>query len=290
MKQNRSWNVGDLLALTTAYFAEKGIPTPRLDSEVLLAYAFSTDRLGLYLRYGRIVPESVLEVFRSLVRRRVAREPVAYITGEKEFYGLSFRVTRDVLVPRPETELLVEHFVSRVRKDLASRVLDVGTGSGIIAVAVATELPESFVVATDISASALVVARENAQRHHVTSRIEFRCGDLLDVLQSGETFDAVLANLPYIPTGEFKLLEPEVTQYEPRLALDGGEDGLTLIRRLVKAVPVALKPGGWLALEIGAGQGEAVAEQIQRTDAFEPPTRIPDYAGIERFVFAKRKG
>lgn len=288
MKQRRPWSVRELLARTTAYFAEKGIPTARLDSEVLLAHALSTDRLGLYLRYERLVPEAVLEVFRSLVRRRAAREPVAYITGEKEFYGLPFRVTRDVLVPRPETELLVEHFVSQGTS--SPRVLDVGTGSGVIAVVVAMELPESSVVATDISEAALAVAQENARRHGVLSRIEFRCGNLLNVLQSGETFDAVLANLPYIPTGEFTSLEPEVARYEPRMALDGGEDGLTLIRRLVDRVPDALRPGGWLALEVGAGQAEAVAEQIRRTEAFEPPTRIPDYAGVERFVFAKRRG
>jgi release factor glutamine methyltransferase len=291
---DRKWNVRELLEWTTRYFADRGITTARLDGEVLLAHALATDRIGLYLTYESVVPADTLESYRSLVRRRSKREPVAYITGEKEFYGLPLRVTPDVLVPRPETEILVENVVNRVRKSERGqrcRALDVGTGSGAVAVAVAKELAseDAAVVATDISEAALAVARWNAERNGVASRVEFRHGDLLSVVQSGETFTAVLSNLPYIPTCDFGSLEPEVAEFEPRLALDGGEDGLELIRALVDAVPTIVRPNGWLALEIGVGQAERVVDRIRQTAAFKEPTVIRDYSGVERVVLAQKK-
>ena len=293
-RDDRTWNVRELLVWTTGYFTERAIETARLDSEALLAHALATTRMSLYLNYECVVADGALESFRKFIRRRAEREPVAYITGEKEFYGLPFHVTPAVLVPRPETEILVESVVNQLRNTSlrhGCRALDVGTGSGAIAISFAKELASNdvAVVATDISEAALDVARINADRNGVALRIEFRCGDLLDAVQSGETFRAVLSNLPYIPTRDFASLEPEVSVFEPRLALDGGDDGLELIRRLVDGVPTILESSGWFALEIGVGQAESVTERIRRTDAFDEPTVIRDYSGVERVVLAQKR-
>lgn len=250
--------------------------------------------MGLFLNYERIVADGELDTFRANVRRRAAREPVAYITGEKEFFGLPFSVTNDVLIPRPETELLVEGIALRAKKrdtTRSLRILDIGTGSGAIAVAVAHELAatDTVIVATDLSEAALRVARSNAERNGVAARIVFRHGDLLQAVQTDETFFAVLSNLPYIPTSAFLTLEPEVAAFEPRLALDGGDDGLNLIRSLVARAPSFIERGGWLALEMGTGQAEAVVESVRATSAFDEATVERDYAGIERLVFARKR-
>ncbi|GBF35654.1 hypothetical protein DCCM_4783 [Desulfocucumis palustris] len=272
---------------------EKGMDSPRLDAEVLLAHCLGMERVGLYVNsYKDLNPEAGQRYF-SLVERRGRGEPVAYITGVKEFMGLDFTVTPDVLIPRPETELLVEAalaaiatrgrfsvshfsgsrgelFPSRTsfancdREPSPCRIVDVGTGSGAIAVSLAGRLPGAKVYALDISLEALSVARVNAQRHGVADRIVFLCGDLLGPLP-GEirgAVDLIAANLPYVPSGEIPGLMPDVGLYEPHTALDGGHDGLDFYRRLIPMAESFLRPGGTLLMEIAPGQGEKLTQTV----------------------------
>ncbi|MBM3214238.1 peptide chain release factor N(5)-glutamine methyltransferase [Candidatus Poribacteria bacterium] len=292
-RADRQWRTLELIGSVSEYLGQRGVSTPRLDAELLLAHASGKSRMDLYVGFQQIVPADVLDVYRELVRRRAAREPVAYIVGEKEFWGLPFWVTRDVLVPRPDTETLVETVVGCLQKRPAGapiRVLDVGTGSGAIVIAIAREIgPDRMeAVAADISAGALAVARKNASRHGVESRIAFRCGDLFGALHPRETFTAVVSNLPYIPSADCADLEPEIAEHEPRLALDGGADGLCLLRRLVEKTPARIVGGGWLALEVGAGQSSLVVEMVRATQAFVDVATVKDLAGVERVVVARR--
>ena len=253
------WTVGRVLTWTTQHFAEKGIDSPRLDAELLLAAVLHKNRLYLYTHYDQPLNEAERSGYRALVQRRSKREPVAYILGEREFYGLPLTVTRDVLVPRPETE----HLVDAVREWLDAhphekpRLCDVGTGSGAIAVALAVQAPAAEVVAVDVSEAALGVARTNAERHNVGPRVRFVLGDLLAPVAGEAPFEVIVANLPYVPSPERPHLMPEVRDHEPGLALFAGEDGLDLIRRLIAEVPERLAPGGLVALEI---RGGAVAQ------------------------------
>ena len=280
-RADRVWTPVDLVRWTTGYFKEHGIASPRLDAELLLAFVLGLERIELYTAFDRPVESAERERFRELVRERAQkRRPVAYQTGVREFWSQSFRVDESVLIPRPDTETLVREAVARDPR----RILEVGVGSGAVCAALALELPEAGIVGTDISEAALEIARENLGRLGVAERCELRCTDLV----SGDGFDALVSNPPYIPSGEIEGLGPEV-QHEPRAALDGGADGLDLIRRLVNAAPAVLRPGGWLLLEIGAGQGPSVAALMQKAGLDEVALR-PDLSGIERVAVARAGG
>jgi release factor glutamine methyltransferase len=275
--------LGQALIWAKDVLAEAGVEEPQLDAEVLLSEATDLSRAGLFTWADRDLTPKELTRFRSDVYRRAEREPLAYIVGQREFFRLSFAVSPAVLVPRPETELLVEQaldWLTLPSAPASPRIADVGTGSGIIAVTLAVHLPTARILATDTSADALSVAHTNAVRHGVAAQIEFLVGDLLvPVLQP---VDLIAANLPYVATSEWETLMPEIRDYEPRQALDGGPDGLEWVRRLLDAAPGCLRPGAVLLAEIGATQGAAVLDLARSRF---PTARIAlrrDYAGLDR--------
>lgn len=266
------------------------ISEPRASAELLLGHVLGLDRLSLYLNAERPLKAGELEGFSKCLERRLRGEPVQYITGTQEFWSLALTVTPDVLIPRPETELLVEALLDFARETGADqlRLMDVGTGSGAIAIAAACELPKAVVVAGDFSLAALEVARENARRHHVCERMLFLCTDLFCGL--GRTlFDAVVTNPPYVKSSDFSLLPREICEYEPRHALDGGEDGLQSIRAIIDQAPDFLRSGGILALEMGAGQAEAVSGLVSRTNRYRERHILKDYSAIDRVLVAQTR-
>lgn len=275
----------EILQSTTAYFAQRGIESPRLNIEHLLADALGKRRLDLYLEFDRDVPERELGVLRAKVRRRAEREPLQHVLGYWDFFGRRFKTDRRALIPRPETELLVEEALERLPEKMAGRlVIDVGTGSGVIAITLALERPELQVIAIDQSGQALALASENAGLHEVTSRVRFAEGDLLSGPVPEPAANLIAANLPYIPTACIAGLAPEVRR-DPVMALDGGPDGLQLIRRLIRDAPPYLKPGGVLVLEIGAGQVAEVCDLLAAEKYRDIFTR-KDYQGVTRVVGA----
>ena len=258
-----------------------GVETPRLDAETLLAFALGAKRVEVVSGVAADPTDQQLEVFNAALARRAAREPVAYITGSKGFRRIDLLVDSRVLIPRPETELLV----AVMKVDRPCGILDVATGSGAVALALADELPDATITAADISADALDVARANAQRLGASDRVTFHQSDLLESING--VFDAISANLPYVTRDELAGLQPEITKYEPALALDGGEDGLDLVRRLAAQAPQHLKPGGFLALEIGDEQGPSTAQILE--DAGFITTEIhQDLAERDRVVTGRK--
>jgi release factor glutamine methyltransferase len=273
------WAVLEVLRWTTAHFEKHGVASARLDAELLAAHAFGMSRIELYAHFDRPLAAAELATYRDLVSRRLAGEPVAYLLGHKEFWSLDLLVDSRVLIPRPDSETLVEEGLDRFAGP-GGRIADVGTGSGALALALAKERPEAQVFATDISPEALAVARANAERLGLA--VTFGEGDLAQALVPTGLFDLMVANLPYIPSAEIDGLAADVRS-EPRLALDGGADGLALVRRLIEAAPELLQPGGCLALEVGAGQAGAV-EELLRGAGFGGIRSRRDLAGIERVV------
>lgn len=277
------WTIGELLRWATDDFRARGIESPRLDAELLLGHATGLTRIQLIVEAGKELEADALARFRDLVKRRRAREPIAYILGVREFYGHAFRVDSRVLVPRPDTEALVEEALVRTRHvSLAMRALDLCTGSGCVAISLALERPTSLVLATDQSGGALAVARDNALRLGAY-RVALARGDLYAAVPPGCRFDVVTANPPYIATGELAGLMPDVRDFEPRPALDGGEDGLALVRRVVAGAAAWLVRGGALAVEVGAGQAAAAVTLFERA-GYEQVQIRRDYARIERVV------
>lgn len=283
-----AWTVRRILAWTIEHLSKHGSETPRLDTEILLAHARKCRRIDLYTHYDDPLSDEQRSVMRELVRRRANHEPVAYLVGHREFYSLDFRVTQDVLIPRPDTETLVLELLDTVRELPAPRVLDVGTGTGCIAVAVAVNCPHAHVTAIDISPAALEVAAQNARQHAAGDRIQFLEGDLLAPLADPRAFDVVAANLPYVATHELESLQDDVRKHEPRLALDGGADGLDLVRRLIENLPRHLSPGGTVLLEIDPQQAAATCELLRSQKVFEEPRVINDLGGLARVVVARR--
>ncbi|HET8654739.1 MAG TPA: peptide chain release factor N(5)-glutamine methyltransferase [Longimicrobiaceae bacterium] len=282
------WTVLGLLRWTAEYLAGKGIEEPRLNAELLLAGTLGLKRLDLYLQFDRPLREEELAEFKARLLRRARREPLQYIAGTADFRELRLRVDRRVLIPRPETEVLVGEVLRWAggREDLS--LLDVGTGSGAIALSAATEGPFRRVVAVDVSEDALAVARENHCGAAPGAPVEFRLGSLFDAV-AGECFDVVVSNPPYVGESERASLQPEVRDWEPEAALFAGAGGLDLIEPLVAAAPDHLNAGGLLALEIGATQAAAVAEFVRGTGAFAAPTVRRDLAGRDRIVLAERR-
>jgi release factor glutamine methyltransferase len=261
----------------------EGVDSPRLDAELLLAHVLGANRAAVLARPDRRLTPKQLTRYRDLVARRAEREPLAYIVGQREFYGLDFSVDHRVLIPRPETELLVEQAL-QIAPPLGTgfQIADVGAGSGAIAVTLAVHLPQVTVYALDNSAGALAVMAENARRHGVEGRVHCLQGDLLAPLE--RRVDLVTANLPYVATDEWQALPPEIRDYEPRAALDGGADGLSLIGSLLAAAGPYLQPGGALLLEIGARQGSAVTALAQRCLPQAEVRLFQDYAGLDRLA------
>lgn len=258
-----TWTIRRVLEWTRGHFDKQDIDEPRLTSEILLGHVLNVPRVRLYMDLDRPLSKEELGTYRALIQRRLAFEPTQYLVGFKEFYGRKFTVDSRVLIPRSETELLVEAALRDVSKEGATRVLDVCTGSGCIAISIAAERPQASVWATDLMTGALEVAKKNAETLQVDGRVTFFQGDLLAPIPEGAKFDVIVSNPPYVKAGELATLQKEV-RAEPREALDGGDDGLRLIDRLVTAALPRLKSGGLLALEMGEDQGSAVKELLTR--------------------------
>lgn len=284
--EKKVWTVLEMLRWTTGYLQGKGFHNARLNSELLLAGSLGLKRLDLYLQYDRpLLPAEVAE-FRSRLLRRARREPIQYIEGEAAFRNLRLRVDRRVLIPRPETELLVDVVLEWARGREGLRALDVGTGSGAIALSLATEGPFERVIATDVSPDALEVARANRESAAPDAPVEFREGSVFEPV-AGEEFDVVVSNPPYVGEEERGSLDPEVRDWEPARALFAGAGGLEVIREIVSGAPAVLRPGGLLALEIGWEQGDAVSGLIRRVEGFSEPAVHRDLAGRDRIVTAE---
>jgi release factor glutamine methyltransferase len=256
------WTVRRVLGWTTQHFEKLGLDSPRLTAELLLAHVLRTSRVRLYTNLEQPLEPSELAAYRGLIARRAAGEPTSYLTGTREFYGRTFAVDPRVLVPRPETELLVGAVLQAVPRDAEVRILDLCTGSGCVGITLALERTRARLLATDASPGAVEVARANAAALGAADRFEARLGDLFAPLAGESPFDVVVANPPYVPVGELPTLSPEVRR-EPSLALDGGPDGLDVVRRIAAEAPRRLVPGGLLALEIGDGQGPAVHSLLE---------------------------
>lgn len=284
MAAQEVWTTLKILTWTKEFLLAKGVDNARLEAEWLLCAVMRLDRVGLYLQYDKPLNDHELAAYRELVSRRARREPLQHILGSQEFYGLDFEVNADVLIPRHDTEVLVQEAVAR--QPDAKTVLDVGTGSGCIAVAVQKCLPRAVVTATDISQAALKVARRNAATHQTS--VEFMCGSLFAPV-AGRRFDLIVSNPPYIPSADIETLEREVRDYDPRTALDGGADGLDIYRLLIAQAAEYLNPGGWLLVEIGIGQYHDIRQLFADSRCYDEPISAVDPGGIVRVVGAQRK-
>lgn len=288
---DKIWTIGRILKWTEQYFKDKGIESPRLDAEVLLAHVLEKQRIYLYVHFDEPLQPGELAAYREMIKKRVLRVPVAQILGEKEFMGLTFKVTADTLVPRPATEILVQAAVDRLRAMAGEeplRFADIGTGSGAICLSVLHYLSDTVADTVDISPAARAVAEENAASLGLADRVTFHTGDLLQPL-SGISFAAILSNPPYIPEADIAKLAPEVRLKEPHTALSGGQDGLDFYRRLAKEAPAMLVPGGFTAFEVGIHQAGDVADLLKANPLIDRTEILPDYAGIDRVVVGWRK-
>jgi len=274
------WNVGRLITWTTDFLKRKGSESPRLDAEVLLAHVLRWDRVKLYTRYGDEVDAVGLAEYRELVRRRAQGTPVAYLVGRKEFYSIKLAVSPAVLIPRPDSEFVIVEFLAAFKEIIAPRIVDVGTGSGCLALACVHAHP---------SAEALDVARRNAATLGLSERVEFRLGNLLGPVANEAPFDAILSNPPYIRSDVIPLLDPGVRDYEPHLALDGGSDGLRVVTPLIEQAVALLKPGGLILLEIGSDQEKAVRSLLEAQADLKVSSTVRDHAHHPRVLRATKR-
>lgn len=289
MPQTEAWNVGRLLGWTTNYLKQHGAESPRLDAEVLLAHVLGRQRIQLYATFDEVPGDEARTAFRELVRRRAEGMPVAYLVGRREFYSLSFRVTPDVLIPRPETEFLVIRLLDlAVPDDREWKIADIGTGSGVIAVCAAKWLPASRVMAIDVSPTALSVAASNAGDHRVSDRVDFVESDLFAAVPIEQTFDFVVSNPPYVAELEMKGVARDVREYEPRTALVAGSSGTETIARLIPRAAERLAPGGWLLFEISPQIEGKVRALVSAESRFALGPTVKDLAGHARVVQAQR--
>jgi release factor glutamine methyltransferase len=288
---NADWTVASLLRWATDYLEGYQVDAPRLSAELLLAQALGLARLELYLDRDRPLDAGELASFKKLIIRRREHEPLAYIMGEREFYGLPLKVGPGVLIPRPETELLVEEALARLQDTPSARVLDLCTGSGAVALALAQELPQAEVVASDLSEEALAYARQNAQDLGLAERIAWRQGDLWDAVAGGGAggfFDLITANPPYVALKEQDDLPREVKDYEPTTALLAGVDGMDYIKDIIVGARAFLKSGGWLLVEMGAGQAEAALREARLAEIYQQAETARDLAGHQRVLICRR--
>ena len=285
-----SWTVLKLLQWTTDYFQRNNVPEPRTSAEVLLAHVLAEDRLFLYLNYDRPMETNELAEYRACIKRRLGGEPNQYITGLQEFWSLPLRVSPDVLIPRPETEVLVEAVLEFLDKaDPNVDILDLGTGSGAIAIALARELPAGKIVATDLSMAALRLAQENAKLHHVDERILFVRGDMFAAIPgASQKFKVVVTNPPYVSHAAMFQLPREIRNFEPHHALEGGPDGLAAIRHIIAEVHTVLSQAGALFMEMGADQTESVSALVLESQEYQSFHIRKDYSGIDRVLVAEK--
>lgn len=277
----------ELICFAGKMLSEEGIDTAYLDAEILMRHALGCKREELFLLSNEILDQEKIDYFMNLIERRKKREPVAYITEKKEFFSREFIVSQEVMIPRPETETLVERVIDIIRLNNIKNMLDIGTGSGIIAITLSLNFPELKICATDISDDALNVARKNAIMHGVESRIEFVKSDLFDGLDPEKKFDLIVSNPPYIPSRDIPLLDPEIRDYEPRVAIDGGLDGLDVIRRIARDSHNYMQKGGFLVMEVGEGQGPSVLE-ILRGSNYSDCMIFKDLSGKERCIVSRK--
>ncbi len=277
----KMWTIIDLIQWGKSYFEEKGVDSPRLTIELFIANVLKKPRIQLYTQFDRPLSENELTTLRGMIKRRASREPLQYILGETEFYGLTFAVSPAALIPRPETELLVEYVLKRWQKNSTAQeksILDIGTGTGCIAIAIAKHFPDALVYGLDVSEEALALARSNGERYEL-SNLRFGNINILES-QPKRRFSVIVANPPYIASGEMEELEPEVRAFEPHLALTDGADGLRFYRRFAEIFPAILAEDGWFALEIGFGQAEAI-EEIFRRAGYNLEI-VNDFSGVPR--------
>lgn len=285
----QAWTLGALLDWTGKHLAQKGSESPRLDAEVLLAHVVGCKRIDLYgMRHGEEATPEARQKFKDLIRRRIDGCPVAYLVGKKEFYGLEFGVGPAVLIPRPDTETLIVESLAEMKKIAAPRIVDVGVGSGCIAIVLAKNLKSADVTAIDISPEALAQAKSNAEKHAVSERIRFLTGDLLSSLPSDEKFDLIASNPPYIATEDLPKLPIGVRNFEPKLALDGGPGGYVALERLADQARAYLKPGGYLIAEIGSPQEKRGREILSGYAEYQLAPTVFDHSGHPRVLKARR--
>lgn len=284
----------EVIQRSAEFLAKRGVESPRLQIELLLAHILRMPRLKLYLSFDRILSDTELDALRELVKRRANREPLQHLVGSTSFCGLEMRVSPHVLIPRPETELLAERawkYLLGVPLESCATgtpsALDFGTGSGCLATSIAVNCPAARVAALDISPDALALARENAEANGVDNRIEFHCGDGLEALPPNARFDLIVANPPYIPSGEIETLQPEVRDHDPRLALDGGPDGLAFFRRLARGAGACLPDGGTLMVEFGDGQAPTLVG-LFHASGWRVESVEPDYSQRPRILIARK--
>lgn len=282
------WTIGRMLSWTEQYFREKGIDTPRLDGEVLLSHMLGKDRIYCYTHYDQPLTKEELEHYKAMVISRVKGKSVAYITGKKEFMGLPFLVNEKVLVPRPDTETLVEAILDRLPRDGEGELLDLCTGSGAILLSLLHYLSGYTGLGIDISQEALEVAQQNCEHLSLSKRATLAKGDLFEALPRESTFDVIVSNPPYIPTKDMEGLAKEVLE-EPILALDGGSDGLDFYRRILEGAPQHLKVGGILAVEIGIHQEQAIEEIAKSIGAYGEVEYFKDIQGIVRVLLWQKR-
>lgn len=291
------WTIIKLLKWTTSYFESRDIDDPRIEAEILLAHALHTQRIDLYLRYDQPLSSNELSRFKDLIKRRIHREPVAYIVGSKEFWSMEFRVTKDVLIPRPETEFLVEASINLLPQDSAShpiltpkRILDLGTGSGAVVLSIASMRSCHIFFASDRITAAVKLAKQNATHHGLESRVSFICADWFGSFKEKmPLFDMIVSNPPYIPSRIIGKLQPEIVKYEPISAIDGSGDGLLCLRHIINKAHFYLKRKGYLLLEIGHDQRNDIQKIVDECEKYENVVYTKDYSGYDRVVQMRKK-
>jgi release factor glutamine methyltransferase len=292
--QTRDWTILDLLKWTTDYFRQHAVDSPRATAEILLGHTLNVERIELYLKYDQPLNTTELQQFKTLIKRRIAREPVAYIVGTKEFWGLDFEVAPGTLIPRPETECLVESalaVIDAVPQSNPLKILELGTGSGAVVTTLAKERPGQHYFASDRSAQTLALARHNALANGFVDTIHFFAGDwFAPVAPATGRLDLVVSNPPYIPTDVIATLQPEISRFEPLAALDGGSDGLDSIRGIIRQAPDHLNPGGCLLLETGHDQHAAIKRFVNQQPAYDQVDFGKDYSGYDRIACLRLAG
>jgi release factor glutamine methyltransferase len=287
------WTLIKLVQWAAGYFESHHIDSPRATAEILLAHAIGAKRIDLYLRYDQPLNADELSRFKKLIKRRTNREPVAYILGHKEFWSMDLEVNRNVLIPRPETECLVEKALERLAADPhpeCKTILDLGTGSGAVALAMASKNSQHLYVGTDISYEAIRIARRNSMRHGLGAKIRFMVADWFAAFDAkSDIFDLIVCNPPYIRSGDLKRLQPEIHVFEPVAALDGAKDGLRCLRHIIQGAHLYLKPAGTLLLEMGHDQQAALKQIIDACGLYEDVRFYQDYSGYDRIVSMRKR-
>ena len=294
-RDNTKWIINDLLSVSTDFLKNKKIESPRLSAELLLAHQLKTDRIKLYIEFDQPVGENDLNSFRAMIKRLIDGEPLQYITGVQEFWSMDFIVNSNVLIPRPETEILVEQAVKIYNEyfkedKLRVSILDIGSGSGAIALAVATEIKNAQITALDVSQPALETAKKNAEKHNLTDRVNFISGNLFSPFKENkQCFDIIISNPPYVTAAEFETLPKKIKDFEPKTALVADEDGLYYIRAIINEAYNFLCPDGWLMLEMAPDQTERAIKIIRETGRYSDEKILRDYSHKERVVITRNK-